>query len=246
MKEFKQVVVIPDVHGRIFWKEFLKGKENKQIIFLGDYVDPYPHENISEEEALANLLDIIEFKKEHKDNVILLLGNHDCSYRYNTSLCNCRYAKRLAADFRRAFNDNKDLFQLAFECKINGKEYNFSHAGISNKWISNIEHDCYRIKGESNVEFLNRLYKEERWQLLDNLRYISRMRGGFDPYGSCIWCDVREWLKDDSLVISSSLVNSSVYQVFGHTQLAEEPIITDKIACLDCRRGFLITKNGIL
>mgnify|MGYP002518365753 CR=1 FL=1 len=79
----------------------------------------------SEEEALANLLDIIEFKKEHKDNVVLLLGNHDCSYRYNTSLCNCRYAKRLAADFRRAFNDNKELL----ECKpVYGK---FCRAVIS-------------------------------------------------------------------------------------------------------------------
>lgn len=239
MQEFEKVLVIPDDHGRGFWREFVKGHENEMIVFLGDYVDPYPHENISEEEALANLLDIIEFKKEHKDNVILLLGNHDCSYRYNTSLCNCRYAKRLAADFRRAFNDNKELFQLAFECKVCGKEYIFSHAGVPDNWISNIEAECYRIQGETNVEFLNRLYKNEIWQLLDYLRYIAHIRGGFDPWGSCIWCDVREWLRKDTLV------NSNVYQVFGHTQLKEEPIITDKIACLDCRRGFSVTKNGI-
>jgi 3',5'-cyclic AMP phosphodiesterase CpdA len=239
MQEFEKVLVIPDDHGRGFWKEFVKGHENEMIVFLGDYVDPYPHENISEEEALANLLDIIEFKKEHKDNVILLLGNHDCSYRYNASLCNCRYAKRLAADFRRAFNDNKELFQLAFECKVCGKEYIFSHAGVPDNWISNIEAECYRIQGETNVEFLNRLYKNEIWQLLDYLRYIAHIRGGFDPWGSCIWCDVREWLREDTLV------NSNVYQVFGHTQLKEEPIITDKIACLDCRRGFSITKDGI-
>lgn len=239
MQEFEKVLVIPDDHGRGFWKEFVKGHENEMIVFLGDYVDPYPHENISEEEALANLLDIIEFKKEHKDNVVLLLGNHDCSYRYNTSLCNCRYAKRLAADFRRAFNDNKELFQLAFECNVCGKEYIFSHAGVPDNWISNIEAECYRIQGETNVEFLNRLYKNEIWQLLDYLRYVAHIRGGFDPWGSCIWCDVREWLREDTLV------DSNVYQVFGHTQLIEEPIITEKIACLDCRRGFFITKNGI-
>ena len=169
MQEFEKVLVIPDDHGRGFWKEFVKGHENEMIVFLGDYVDPYPHENISEEEALANLLDIIEFKKEHKDNVILLLGNHDCSYRYNTSLCNCRYAKRLAADFRRAFNDNKELFQLAFECKVCGKEYIFSHAGVSDNWISNIETECYRIQGETNVEFLNRLYENENYKSLSNL-----------------------------------------------------------------------------
>lgn len=240
MQEFETVLVIPDDHGRGFWKEFVKGYENEMIVFLGDYVDPYPHENISEEEALANLLDIIEFKKEHKDNVILLLGNHDCSYRYNTSLCNCRYSRRLAADFRAAFNDNKELFQLAFECKVGDKVYNFSHAGIPDNWISNIESDCCKLEGESNVEFLNRLYKTETWQLLDYLRYIAYIRGGYDPFGSCIWCDAREWFRKDTLV------NSNTYQVFGHTQLVDEPIITDKIACLDCRRGFFIKKDGIL
>ena len=239
MKELEQVLVIPDDHGRGFWKEFVKGHEDEMIIFLGDYVDPYPYENISEEETLANLLDIIKFKKDHMESVILLLGNHDCSYRYNSSLCNCRYAKRLAADFRKAFNDNKDLFQLAFECKIGYKEYNFSHAGIPDNWISNMEATFYRKEGESNVEFLNRLYKEERWELLDYLRYISTTRGGIDPYGSCIWCDVREWLR------TVKLVDSKTFQVFGHTQLREEPIITDKIACLDCRRGFFIKKDGI-
>ena len=54
MKELEQILVIPDDHGRGFWKEFVKGHENEMIVFLGDYTDPYPHENISEEETLAN------------------------------------------------------------------------------------------------------------------------------------------------------------------------------------------------
>ena len=49
MQEFETVLVIPDDHGRGFWKEFVKGHENEMIVFLGDYVDPYPHENISVE-----------------------------------------------------------------------------------------------------------------------------------------------------------------------------------------------------
>ena len=40
------MIIIPDVHGRVFWKEIVKNSEDK-IIFLGDYVDPYPGENIS-------------------------------------------------------------------------------------------------------------------------------------------------------------------------------------------------------
>ena len=30
-----------------------------------------------------------------------------------------------------------------------------------------------------------------------------------------------------------------IYQVFGHTQL-KSPLITDKWACLDCRKAFII------
>ena len=103
------------------------------------------------------------------------------------------------------------------------------------EWITKREEIFKKLPKYANVE---RLYKEEKWQLLDYLRYISRLRGGFNPYGSCIWCDVREWLRDNALV------NSNSYQIFGHTQLREEPIITDKIACLDCRRGFFVKKDG--
>ena len=30
-----------------------------------------------------------------------------------------------------------------------------------------------------------------------------------------------------------------IFQIFGHTQLKDEPIITDKWACLDCKKGFI-------
>ena len=50
------------------------------IIFLGDYLDPYAHENISQEEALANFKEIIAFKQANKDRVTLLIGNHEIHY----------------------------------------------------------------------------------------------------------------------------------------------------------------------
>ena len=70
------MIVIPDVHGRTFWKDAVKNKENEEIIFEGDYLDPYPNENIPPGNALENFKEIIEFKKQHPDNVILLVGNH--------------------------------------------------------------------------------------------------------------------------------------------------------------------------
>ena len=42
----KRIMVIPDVHGRLFWKEpVLKYLDVvDRIVFLGDYLDPYPNE----------------------------------------------------------------------------------------------------------------------------------------------------------------------------------------------------------
>ena len=39
-------IVIPDVHGRDFWRSAVRGREEEKIIFLGDYVDPYSWEGI--------------------------------------------------------------------------------------------------------------------------------------------------------------------------------------------------------
>ena len=62
----KQILIIPDVHGRTFWKEainkFPKNEfPNMEIIFLGDYLDPYTgYEDINKEQAYDNFKEIIE------------------------------------------------------------------------------------------------------------------------------------------------------------------------------------------
>ena len=42
------MIIIPDVHGRTFWRQAVNdylGKEH--ILFLGDYLDPYAYEGIT-------------------------------------------------------------------------------------------------------------------------------------------------------------------------------------------------------
>lgn len=72
-----KVLVIPDVHGRKFWKKPCSEIENfDHIVFLGDYLDPYDFEHISVEDAIVNFEEIIDFAKGNSDKVTLLLGNH--------------------------------------------------------------------------------------------------------------------------------------------------------------------------
>ena len=75
-----KILVIPDVHGRGFWKEPCNNWTDK-IIFLGDYHDPYG-EYIDEEpnkaESLTNLKELVAFVENRRkiSDVICLLGNH--------------------------------------------------------------------------------------------------------------------------------------------------------------------------
>ena len=69
------MIIIPDIHGRTFWKDAVKqAREDEQVIFLGDYMDPYPQEEISFEQTTSNLKEIISYKKENMDKCVLLLG----------------------------------------------------------------------------------------------------------------------------------------------------------------------------
>lgn len=73
-----KIIIVPDVHGRTFWRKTTELIDNvDKVIFLGDYLDPYPDiDGIFPHEALIEFKDILEFKKSYPDKVILLLGNH--------------------------------------------------------------------------------------------------------------------------------------------------------------------------
>ena len=45
----EDIIIIPDVHGRKFWREAVEKYPDADTIFLGDYLDPYPAEGISPE-----------------------------------------------------------------------------------------------------------------------------------------------------------------------------------------------------
>ena len=63
---------------------------------------------------------------------------------------------------------------------------------------------------------------------------ISYYRGGWSDFGSMIWSDVRE---------HSVSCEENVYQIFGHTQLKDKPIIEKHFADLDCRRPFFFDEK---
>ena len=229
------MIVIPDIHGRSFWREAVEGNEQEQIVFLGDYMDPYPYEGIRYADAAMNFDQIIAFKKNHPDNVVLLIGNHDISYMMFRNWARARFDMQHCVELHQRFQENWSLFQLAFQKDIDGKRYYFSHAGISRKFLK----ECnLSADHEQLVATLNNRLAHNDASLFDSLDRISWYRGGNSQFGSMVWADVCEYDNDPEDLIGD-------YQVFGHTQL-EDAIVTEKFACLDCRRAFRLDEKGII
>ncbi len=54
--ENTRVILIPDLHGRMFWKEAVANADDAtRIIFLGIYIYPYVFEETTPEEAFSRI-----------------------------------------------------------------------------------------------------------------------------------------------------------------------------------------------
>ena len=72
-----KILIVPDVHGRAFWHRALELVDQvDQIVFLGDYLDPYSHEGLTFEDALMEFEGILAFKEDYPNKVVLIVGNH--------------------------------------------------------------------------------------------------------------------------------------------------------------------------
>ena len=209
-----KILINPDIHGRVFWKYSIEHKDEfDKIIFLGDYLDAYSPDLLLKEED--NFKEIIQFKKNNPDKVILLLGNHDCSYINDKIYTASRYNPVKHDSYQKLFLDNIDLFQLIY---IYNK-YLFSHAGVYQKWM------------DLNKLTLKDLLDCDLDKLSKSLNWIDYFRGGFYDVGSCIWADIRDSGTEKLL--------KGYYHIFGHTQLKFN-LSTSELSCLDCRVPFLL------
>ena len=246
-----KIAVVGDVHGRVFWTDVCSRVEDfDKIVFLGDYVSPYPHEGISNERAIEVFKEVLDFKKENSDKVILLIGNHDLTY-FNTDICECRTDHKNWDLLNKMYADNLDLFGLAWETEINGKRYFFSHAGVRKGWLKCVAGEWFKWddidKLPSADMFNNAFHKRysgdvddvlhETFEYLIGVYSKYRGWGGWD-YGSIVWADIREYNEPEF---------DDVVFVCGHTQLKNEPIIKGWVMDLDCRKPFVLdAETGIV
>ncbi len=191
-----KTITVGDLHGNSDWKEINPDNYDK-IIFIGDYVDSF---DISDEEIKNNLLEVINFKKNNIDKVILLWGNHDLQYLYTYKHYGCSgYRPQMYQSLHVIFNDNKKLFQMAFE-------YNdtiWTHAGIHDGWFN---YYFKYTKGDTLADKLNNAF-DANYKSLFN---VGHYRGGYNDEGGPFWADIKE-LKSKPF--------KKMHQIVGHTRV---------------------------
>ena len=215
-----KVLIVPDIHGRKFWHKAMEMvDEVDQVVFLGDYLDPYSREGITFEDALVEFEEILAFKEDYPDKVVLLVGNHDMHY-IKTEFMDCsRLNVWRRVEVHDLFMNNIDKFQLIHEVD----KHLFSHAGVYLEWTKK-----YEITLEELFDF--KTFIQNRWQTLEDVSYT---RGGWNKVGSCVWADIRE-------SVTNELPAMFKKQIVGHTQMESKPYITTRIACLDVRQCFIL------
>ena len=232
-----KIIIIPDLHGREFWRGAVKDlSEYTHVVFLGDYMDPYEDDWIYWSDAFQSLQDIIAFKKERPNQVTLLFGNHDLHYLY-PQLKGSRFNEYQEARMRKTFTDNLEAFQMVTEFNIGEKRYLFSHAGIHPDWArkhSTLFGPLEKVTAET---FNQLMFMPE---FVDALAEVAWRRGGNSPVGSMIWADIYEYEL-------SAPIAQDVIQICGHTRLPEgKQKELNGVICLDCQRAFALTEDGIV
>ena len=243
-----KVLVLPDIHGRLFWKEPCEDISGyDKVIFIGDYLDPYGFEEITEESSMDNLRKIIELKKQHPEKVVLLLGNHDLPYyslEYRElSHYHSRYSCRHHAEMERIFADNADLFTLAYH----QDNILFTHAGVLRGWYVETLGGSDDDSLDLICEKINQLLKDP-----DNLYVAGPYRGGWDPYSSCVWDDVHEMVEQEEKTKSDEHPTPlmTLRQIFGHTLQVkrdidgnyafDEPVLGEYFMMLDNGHAYTV------
>ena len=246
----KRIMVIPDVHGRLFWKAPVKKYLDAvdRVVFLGDYLDPYEGEEGLADDIFENMMEIVRLKQDNGEKVVLLKGNHDQHYasrRFEEQAGGSRMDQLNWNKYHEAFTEYGDLFKIAHMELIGGLPYVFSHAGLTTYWLNKVNTNLWHypdrnvsVDNPEIIEMINLLDDDGKGQ--DLLAVVGRRRSWFgEKTGGVLWADVDEHSIPDA---PKAYGLDKVFQVFGHSRLVEgcDKIEFDNFAMIDSRQCFMI------
>lgn len=162
-----KVLILGDLHCRPIWKDII-AKERidsfDKIIFLGDYTCPREVQLDDPTDACGFLYDVLDFKDQNPDKVVLLRGNHDCqALGYYWAQCWPQDHAKVQEYWQT--NDVKNWFlkNTQWIYRIPYTDIVCSHAGIGKKFLNNVDkyfqyiqefHD-YKYDQDELIECIN-------------------------------------------------------------------------------------------
>lgn len=192
----KRIIVVGDIHGRRSW-EALKSHQFDRMIFVGDYFDNF--ERTLYQAQIDNFKNIIEFKKENKGKVVMLIGNHDYHYIQRGEMYS-GYQIHGALDIEKVIEDNLEHLQVCHREDVDYESYLFSHAGFTKYWCKYNNIDMTNLE-----ESVNGLFKENQ----EAFTFFGLNSYGDDTTQGPFWVRPRS-LEKDSI--------EGYTQVVGHTE----------------------------
>lgn len=195
-----KILILGDIHGRTIWKDIIEKESPDKVIFLGDYVAT--HEDISSTQQINNLVDILTYKENNQDKVVLLRGNH-CVQHLGYYWAECSgwdpkvWQHMSESNFKERFLKLTQWVHIDDDLKVI-----FSHAGISDVWMNNSE-----IK---SIYEINKLEPSELFGFTPDSFY--------DYYGDSV-TQPPTWIRPQALCRCNI---SKWDQVVGHTPVKSD------------------------
>lgn len=124
-----KIIALGDIHGINTWKKVVKDNTFDVCVFVGDYFDSF---DVDTDTQIANFKEIIEFKKQNYDKVLLLMGNHDLHYLLkDEQYSGFQYYRQhdIQMELLAAITHEPLIHNVVVEGK-----YLFSHAGVTKTW----------------------------------------------------------------------------------------------------------------
>ena len=205
-----KLVAIGDIHGRNIWKQIVaKEHDADEFVFVGDYFDSF---TVKGPDQINNFLDIIEFKKQSKVPVTLIIGNHDHHYYPGVDDSGTSgYQILLAPSIKHVVGDNKQYLQAAYQ----SGEFVFTHAGLNSEWLDDTIEDW---NADNVVEKINELFHYQPGKIA----YRSYKQVGDQVYGAQGYGNEAFqgpiWIRPSALMTANKkTLRKKIIQVVGHT-----------------------------
>ena len=242
-----KTVVLGDTHGTSFWKLITHTEQPDRVVFIGDYFDSF---DIKLDEQLNNFLDIMEYKKTGKADVICLIGNHDHHYFPEIGDTGTSGYQHIGSfQIGPVLDANREHLQIAYRMD----EFLFSHAGVSAKFMDSV----FGSGGwdvDTLVDQLNELFKHKPNTFTFGNAISLKKLSFMDPHGdneeqSPIWIRVRSLVSANK----NTELKKAVRQIFGHTQVKKIDLEASMkalggkyypIDALSTSREYLVIEDG--